>query len=67
MAVGTSFVRTPVHEGKGPTEHEEEEEEDEYNEIGMSQLGGALLPTLFEEQVLQTTFCNIRNKLKDRN
>jgi hypothetical protein len=51
----------------GPAEHEEEEEEDEYNEIGMSQLGGALLPTLFEEQVLQTTFCNIRNKLKDCN
>jgi hypothetical protein len=66
MAVGTSFVHTPIHEGKGPTEHKEEEE-DEYNEIGMSQLGGALLPTLFEEQVLQTTFCNIRNKLKDCN
>jgi hypothetical protein len=48
MAAGTSFVRTPIHEGKGPVEHEEEEE-DEYNEIGMSQLGGALPPTLFEE------------------
>ena len=41
MVAGTSSVHTPVHEGKGPAEHEDEEdddedEEDDYDEIGMS-------------------------------
>ena len=72
MAVGTSSVRTLVHEGKGPTEHEDEEdddeddnededEEDDYDEIGMSQLGGAPFPSQFKDQVLQTTFRHTRD------
>ena len=40
MAAGTSSVRTPIHEGKGPTEHDveenEEDEDEDYDEIGMS-------------------------------
>ena len=69
MAAGASSVCTPAHEGKGPTEHEDEEDEDEededeeddYNEIGMSQLGDAPFPTQSEEQVLETTFHHIRH------
>jgi len=59
MAAGTSSVRTPIHEGKGPTE--DEDEEDDYDEIGMSQLGNAPFPTQFEEQVLKTTFRHMRD------
>ena len=37
MAAGTSSVRTPGHEGKGPLEHKDEEDkDDDYDEIGMS-------------------------------
>lgn len=54
MAAGTSGVRTPVHEEKGPADiddeededdDDEDEDEDEYDEIGMSQLDSAPLPT----------------------
>ena len=48
MAGGTSYVRTPGNAGKGPVEHDVEEDED-YDEIGMSQLGDALFPTQFDE------------------
>ena len=63
MAARTSSVRTPIHEGKGPVEHEDEEdEEDDYDDIGMSQLGDAPFPTQFEEQVLETAFHHIRDR-----
>ena len=50
MAGGTSYIRTPGNAGKGPTEHDIEEDEDkdkeeDYDEIGMSQLGDAPFPT----------------------
>jgi len=45
MAGGTSYVRTPGNTGKGPTEHDIEEDEEDYDEIGMSQLGDAPFPT----------------------
>ena len=51
-AGGTSYVRTPGNAGKGPAEHDVEEDEDEnedYDEIGMSQLGDAPFPTQFDE------------------
>jgi hypothetical protein len=56
MAAGTSFVHTPVHE-----------EDEGKDEIGMTQLGGAPFPSQFEEQVLETTFHYIRDKLEDCN
>ena len=64
-ATRTSYVRTPGNAGKGPAEHDveedEDEEEDDYDEIGMSQLGDALFPTQFDEQVLETTLHHIRH------
>ena len=46
MAAGTSYVCTPGNAGKGPAEHNiEEDEEEDYDEIGMSQLGDAPFPT----------------------
>ena len=49
MAGGTSYVRTPGNAGKGPAEHnveeDEDKEEEDYDEIGMSQLGDAPFPT----------------------
>ena len=47
---GTSYVRTPDNAGKGPAEHdvegdEDEDKEEDYDEIGMSQLGDAPFPT----------------------
>ena len=61
-ARGTSYVHTPGNVGKGPTEHDvEEDEEEDYDEIGMSQLGDAPFPTQFDEQVLETTIRHIRH------
>ena len=66
-AGGTSYVRTLGNAGKGPAEHDieededEEDEEEDYDEIGMSQLGDALFPTQFNEQVLKTTLRHIRH------
>ena len=48
-AGGTSYVRTPSNAGKGPVEHDVEEDEEDYDEIGMSQLGDAPFPTQFDE------------------
>ena len=45
MAGGTSYVHTPGNTGKGPMEHDIEEDEEDYDEIGMSQLGDAPFPT----------------------
>ena len=50
MVAGTSYVRTLGNVAKGPMEHNVEEdkdkdEEEDYDEIGMSQLGDAVFPT----------------------
>ena len=54
IATGTSSVRTPAREGKGPVEDEEDKDDDEddnnnnnieYDQIEMSQLYGAPYPT----------------------
>ena len=64
MAAGTSYDHTLGNVDKGPAEHDVEEDEDEnedYDEIGMSQLGDAPFPTQFDEQVLETTLRHIRH------
>ena len=62
MVAGTSYVHNSGNAGKGPAEHDvKEEEEEDYDEIGMSQLGDALFPTQFNEQVLKTTLRHIRH------
>ena len=66
MVAGTSYVHTLGNTGKGPVEHDVNEDEDEedredYNEIGMSQLGDAPFPTQFDAQVLETTLHHIRH------
>ena len=61
---GTSYVHTPGNVGKGPAEHDvekDEDEEEDYDEIGMSQLGDAPFPTQFDAQVLETTLHHIRH------
>jgi hypothetical protein len=72
MTAGTLGVYTPAHESRGPAEYQMEQDEDEdddedeeYDEIGISQLGGAPLPTQLDEQVLQTTLGHISNKFRD--
>ena len=59
MAAGTSYVHNPGNACKGHVEHDVEEED--YDEIGMSQLGDAPFPTQFDEQVLETTIRHIRH------
>ena len=60
----TSYVRTPGNTSKGSVKHDVEEDEDkeeDYDEIGMSQLGDAPFPTQFDEQVLETTIRHIHH------
>ena len=40
---------------------EDENEDEDYDEIGMSQLGDAPFPTQFDAQVLETTLRHIRH------
>lgn len=80
MGARTSSVRTSVLKGKGPAqpdnendvedkddEEDDEDEEDyrQYDEIGMSQLYGALFGTQYDYQVPQTTLTHICYKFRD--